>query len=489
LIPLFEQAGEALDYLHSENVSHRDIKPENILIQKGYAKVADFGLARPHKHTLTIAGGTVGTPAYMAPEMWKEKVSLQSDQYSLAATYVRARLGRTLFSASSLVDMANCHLHETPDLAPLPSAEQHVLLKALAKNPDHRYASCLEFAQALRDAVFPPPEPPAPTETVERRSGALLTTIIVASVCAVAVTLGTVFFVLRNGQPEQTSPDNTEKKEGEKPVPRIDIPDGWTADWAEPRTIDGKQYPRKLTHKGDETLVAILIATTEKDRLRPFYMLENKVTIRVFEQVWNEGMKETGGELQRFESKNKHLVLGKWAAVAKGRPKDAPVLGVTVPEAILVAHRLGGVLPGYRQWLKATGSMEQPRPKFPAGEPLDATALDLMARLTLFKNRDLALGLDAPAPVTERSGDKSELGIRQLVSNGREWLGQSTHKDDAKRIDLTPVPGDQDWGVAVGQGYNDLVVWDFDAIGKYAEPVVITEVEGLYAGFRIVIEP
>src|SRR5262249_33724384 len=75
LVPLFEQAGAALDYLHHQNVSHRDVKPQNILLLQGYAKVADFGLARGHEHDTTTIGAEVGTPLFMAPEVWNGKVS------------------------------------------------------------------------------------------------------------------------------------------------------------------------------------------------------------------------------------------------------------------------------------------------------------------------------------------------------------------------------------------------------------------------------
>ena len=79
---------------------------------------------------MTMVNNTVGTPAYMAPEMWQQKVSLQSDQYSLAATYVRARIGRHLFETNILVDQANAHINETPNLDPIPEAEQAVLLES-----------------------------------------------------------------------------------------------------------------------------------------------------------------------------------------------------------------------------------------------------------------------------------------------------------------------------------------------------------------------
>src|SRR5262249_10319083 len=100
LLIYFSQAAQALDYLQSENVSHRDIKPQNLLILRGFARVADFGLARGQDRMVEEASLLCGTPIYMAPEVWAQQVSRHSDQYSLAATYVHMRLGRPIFEGS-----------------------------------------------------------------------------------------------------------------------------------------------------------------------------------------------------------------------------------------------------------------------------------------------------------------------------------------------------------------------------------------------------
>jgi len=145
------EAAEGLDYLHSHDVLHRDIKPENLLYLGGHVKVADFGLSRVFEQTrgMVTTRGT-GTPAYLAPEVfWQGKVSPRSDQYSLAAAYVELRLGRLLFPGKNWSRLMNNHLQQIPDLAPLPAAEQAALLKALAKNPNDRFATCSEFAREL----------------------------------------------------------------------------------------------------------------------------------------------------------------------------------------------------------------------------------------------------------------------------------------------------------------------------------------------------
>lgn len=149
----FRESAEALDFLLSKGVMHRDIKPENILLLEGHAKVADFGLARTQGSSDMFSATGCGTPTYMAPEVWRGQASPQVDQYSLAATYAELRLERRLYTGSNLVDLMECHLHKMPDLDPLAEAEQKVLLKALAKDPQQRYASCRAFMADLEKAL------------------------------------------------------------------------------------------------------------------------------------------------------------------------------------------------------------------------------------------------------------------------------------------------------------------------------------------------
>jgi hypothetical protein len=100
-----------------------------------------------------------GTPAYMAPEVWRGKASKYSDQYSLAYAYAELRLGHRAFASTDIASTMHDHLDSTPNLEALPEAEKLVLLKALAKQPEARFPTCVEFVRALeaatRDGIAP----------------------------------------------------------------------------------------------------------------------------------------------------------------------------------------------------------------------------------------------------------------------------------------------------------------------------------------------
>ncbi|HVS40036.1 MAG TPA: tetratricopeptide repeat protein [Gemmataceae bacterium] len=164
------EAAKGLDHLHAIGVQHRDVKPQNLLLVGGGVKVADFGLAKVLEQTTASNTGSM-TPAYAAPEFLKGRVSPHSDQYSLAVAYCQLRGGQLPFNGGPAQIMMG-HLYETPDLTGVPEEERPTVLKALAKDPEQRFASCRDFVEALANTVHTvrPVKTPKPAPPAHRRS-------------------------------------------------------------------------------------------------------------------------------------------------------------------------------------------------------------------------------------------------------------------------------------------------------------------------------
>jgi len=152
---------DALDYLHKNGITHCDLKPQNIMVcRDGSLRLFDFGIARVDQaRRLTFAGftPTMGTPDYMAPEQVKgRRGDHRTDIYSLGAILYEMTTGSTLFQGESPYVVMNARVTGDP-VAPrklnenLTPVIQEIILHALERDPEKRYASAGEMKKELDD--------------------------------------------------------------------------------------------------------------------------------------------------------------------------------------------------------------------------------------------------------------------------------------------------------------------------------------------------
>jgi hypothetical protein len=544
LIGYFREAAEALDYLHKQRVLHRDIKPDNILTLARHAKLADFGLARLTQASVATVSGS-GTPAYMAPEVWRGKVSEHSDQYALAATWGELRLDRRLFTSRDMMEIMLDHIERTPELKPLSEAEQQVILRGLAKNAHNRFPSCMAFVEALEDALAPelgasgarrrgpatvpegslvsrPPTGPvtlpgteagglvpvtnvhpatAPDGSVQqgaygtsstqpitlkpvmgRRSFLKLAALVALG--SLIVSGGVVTMAKLRNKPDNGGGSGDQPAEVRDDVapPTNCVPGAG----AKVVTIQGVDLWDRINYiLPDGTPIPFVLIPKKLPGDPPtFYMMVNKVSNELFEKV--PGAAAPNSQWRKGGLANRVDVTDK-----DPRFPRLPVLRVTVDEANNFAKSLGGRLPSAFEWDKAAGLFDYKAEKKRGIRPTSrGPYLDANPEPTGPDAIAVNRVVQGPKEVGTATNDISRYGCHDMAGNGREFT-RTLQLEDGREVPI-PDPPDACLVLLRGKSYalpKPLVFSDLESdFQKESQPYKGDGSASPVTGFRVVIE-
>jgi serine/threonine protein kinase len=166
---------EALESIHGVGLVHRDLKPANVLVSPDGPRVIDFGVARAAERIqLTVTRGSIGTPAYMAPEQARDtrQATSASDIFALGATMLFAATGHAPYQGETVMDVLVQLATGPPDLTGLPGELADIVRSCLERDPRNRPTSASVLARlapevAASGELGAPPLPAAALSLIE----------------------------------------------------------------------------------------------------------------------------------------------------------------------------------------------------------------------------------------------------------------------------------------------------------------------------------